>query len=143
MSKKPRGPINFGKYERSETSPILREVHADTTFSFKYICTDQHAPQRCQYGQLKSFNDKIRMLCDLTWPMIVSSPKETNGYEELPQDAISRTIPERANHKDGLLVFTFGGRSGSSHSGRMVGFRRGHTFYVLFVDSRLDLYDHS
>jgi hypothetical protein len=89
---------------------------------------------------MKSMTDKIRMLCQLNWKQIDSSPKETVGYEPLPRKILSRTVPTPVPVDRTIIAFRFGGGSGSQNTGRMVGFRESNTFYVLFVDSKLDLY---
>jgi hypothetical protein len=144
MSKKhnKKRPVNFGKFDRGDEKPTLVVSVPDIVFSFKHICTGQHAPQQCSYPQLKSFNDKIRILCYLSWSSIDGSPRETNGYEIMPRAFLSRSVPSQVPTQSDILVFRFGGGSGSRNTGRIVGFKDGNTFHVLFVDSKLDLYDH-
>jgi len=139
---KKKGKIDFGKFERQEEDPALEVSTPDLTFSFKHICMDEHAPQQCSYPQLKSFNDKIRILSCLPWSSIDSSPRETNGYEIMPRPSLKRTIPTVVPAKAEILIFRFGGGSGSKNSGRIAGFKLKDVFYVLFVDSKLNLYDH-
>ena len=145
MSKNQRNKkrsINFGKFEEEEGKQSLFALDADTTFSFKHICTNEHSPQQCSFSQLKSFNDKIRILSCLPWVSIDGSPRETNGYEILPRTGLSREVPPQVPGKAAILVFRFGGGSGSQNSGRIAGFKGGTTFYILFVDSKLNLYSH-
>src|ERR1700722_6284696 len=132
MSKKHKKTISFGKYEAPEEKFTLPSGPLDTTFSFKHICTEQHAPKSCSFPQLKSFNDKIRILCSLPWETIEQSPHETNGYEFMPRDQLTRNVPSTVPSSAKIMVFRFGGGSGSQNSGRIAGYKSGQTFYVLF-----------
>lgn len=142
MSKKHKNKISFGSYEKEEQNPKIASDPPDVTFSFKHICTSQHSPAVCSYPQLKSFNDKLRILSSLTWSTIDSSPRETSGYEMLPSKFLKRSIPDSLPATPSVMIFRFGGGSGSKNSGRIAGYKKDHTFYVLFVDSKLDLYEH-
>ena len=143
MSRRHNGSIDFGKYEKEEEKPKFSSSPPSVTFSFKYICQNDYSPARCSYPQLKSFNDKLRMLSSLSWSAIDSSPRETNGYELLSKNILKRTVPSAAPNISNVMVFRFGGGSGSKNSGRIAGYKADHIFYVLFVDPKLDLYDHS
>jgi hypothetical protein len=130
LQKKPQAKPEKPQFDKATPGPA---------FSFKFICTSQHSTSKCSYEQLKSLADKLRILSDLDWNRIELSPRTTNGYEKLPQKSIKRQIPAALPNGEAVLVFRFG--SGSS-AGRIAGFRQGHRFNVLFIDSKFDLYDH-
>lgn len=143
MSKKrPKGRLDFGKYDEIQLQKIEVPAEPDTTLSLKLICQERHSTSKCSYHQLKSFSDKLRIITSVSWSAITSSPRTTNGYEVMPRTSLVRSIPDGVPPSAEIFVFRFGGGSGSKHSGRIAGYKAGSTFYLLFVDSQMDLYDH-
>lgn len=115
-------------------------------FSFRHICTKDYCAKKCTYEQFKSYSDTLRMLSDLEWTVIEGSPSNGRGYETIPVKSLSSSakIPVPFSKKEAVFVFRFGGggRVGSKTSGRIAGIKDGDKFYVLFIDSKLNLYDH-
>jgi hypothetical protein len=115
-------------------------------FSFRYISQSAFCPKKCSHEQLKSYADKLRILSDLEWSKIDSSPRELNGYELIPVKSLNggASLPEIFAKHDSVCVFRFGGGGGvaSKTSGRIAGIRQGEKFYVLFIDRNFALYDH-
>lgn len=143
MSKKrPKTRIDFGKYDDAEPQKIEVPAEPDTTLSLKLICQDEHSTSKCSYHQLKSFSEKLRVITSVSWSTIVSSSRTTNGYEVIPRPSLKRVVPVGVPPSAEILIFRFGGGAGSKHSGRIAGYKAGSTFYLLFIDSKLDLYDH-
>ena len=108
-------------------------------FSHRFICTRDFCIKKCSYEQFKSLADKLRILSELEWKIIKSSPRETNGYEEIPVKQINGTLPNNFSNLDSVMIFRFGG---GSRGGRIVGTLEENRFYILFIDSKYNLYDH-
>jgi len=129
------------------TVRVLGAAAADRPwFSFRYICGKEFCVKLCKIEQFKSYADKLRMLSELEWKVIESSPKEIHGYEPIPVTALNpkAKMPDKFRKESSVMVFRFGGggRVGSTTSGRIAGIREGERFYVLFIDSKFKLYDH-
>jgi hypothetical protein len=110
-------------------------------FSHRFICQQHYCIKKCSYEQMKSAMDKLRILSDLDWATIESSPRETNGFEMISAKQIRGTIPPKFAKEKALMVFRFGGGTGP-RAGRIVGVREKERFSILFVDRDYSLYDH-
>jgi len=86
------------------------------------------------------------MLSDLEWGVIDGLPSKARGYETIPVKSLkaSAKVPEPFSKAEAVLVFRFGGGGGvgSRTGGRIAGIKDGDRFYILFIDSKFDLYDH-
>lgn len=109
-------------------------------FSFRYICEKNHCMKKCSYEQLKAISDKLRILSCLEWNTIETSPKETNGFEPLPQSAIKASMPDIVKNDEPMIIFRF--RKARKRAGRIVGVRRDNKFYIIFIDRNFTLYNH-
>ena len=136
MSKK--GHRSF-KDVKAETKPVFKaDKEKRLSFSHRYICQGDHAAEHCDFKQLKSLVEKLRILSELEWLQIKSSPRTTHGTEAIPRKTLKRTVPRNVPNDAEILVFRFGGSKG----GRLAGYLDGMIYYILFVDSKFDLYDH-
>lgn len=145
MSKKQKNHTKSGAlvppapFDLAATPAFARGEGARPFFTFKDICTSDYCIKKCSYEQLKSLTDKLRILSSLEWRTIETSPRETNGFELLPADALSAPLPDAFSRINQVMVFRFGGKT---TAGRIVGHRNNDRFYVLFVDRDFTLYDH-
>lgn len=115
-------------------------------FSFRHICNKEFCVKKCSIEQFKAYSDALRMLSDLEWGVIDGLPSNGRGYEAIPVKSLnaSAKIPEPFSKAEAVLVFRFGGGGAvaSRTAGRIAGIKDRDRFYVLFIDSRFDLYDH-
>ena len=129
-------PSQFSKDEKPFSSSS-RETYP--YFSFRYICQKNHSMKNCSIEQFKKISETLRLLSTLPWKTIESSPREQYGCEPLPQSSIRASMPPIVKSDEPIDVFRFGdGKRG----GRLAGVRREDRFYILFVDSKYNLYDH-
>lgn len=155
MSKKPKKqPVKTQGFRQPDSVPRRVEFRAENVthaveaarpwFSFRHICQRDYCVKKCSIEKMKSYSDKLRILSDLDWKSIESSPKETNGFELIPVRNIRGVLPEKFSRCDNVWVFRFGGggRVASKTSGRIAGIRENERFFVLFVDRDFTLYDH-
>jgi hypothetical protein len=86
------------------------------------------------------------MLSDLEWGVIDGLPSRGHGYEAIPVKSLnaSAKVPEPFSKAEAVFVFRFGGGGGvaSRTGGRIAGIKDRDQFYILFIDSKFDLYDH-
>ena len=107
-------------------------------FSHRYITGGDYCLKKCSIEQFRSLADKLRILSDLQWSQIDSSPRETNGYEMLPVGQLAERAPAPFDKIERMMVFRFGGKKG----GRMAGVKDGEKFFILFIDHNFTFYDH-
>lgn len=94
--------------------------------------------RKCSIEQFKALSDKFRILSDLEWSRIRSSPRETNGFENLPAKQLNASLPPFFSDEKEVSVFRI-----SNEKGRIVGIIKEPYFYVLFIDSKFTLYKHN
>ena len=129
----------YGQYDKVDKTPILKAAKEERpSFSHRYICLGQHCIKKCDLKEFKSLSDKLRMLSDLEWKQIESSPFKGNGREIISRKSLKREIPATVPADAPILIFQFGG----SKTGRMAGYRDGAVFHILFIETKFDLYDH-
>ena len=133
-----RGLKVTSEYEDSDVT--FKDQSGDyPRFSLRYVCLGRHSTSQCSYEQLKALASQLRIICSLSWSELNSSPRNTNGWEHIPCDQLKADLPVGIPALKRVTVFRFGGKT---TAGRIAGYREGSTFHVLFVDSRMDLYDH-
>jgi hypothetical protein len=72
----------------------------------------------------------------MTWLQIKQAPRHGLGTEKIARNAIRRPIPTKVTEDVDLLALRYNGMT------PMVGYRDGRTFYILFLDHTMDVYDH-
>jgi hypothetical protein len=155
MSKKKKNRTNKAQtFRPPDSTPKKVEFKADNAtpdvqsarpwFSFRHICQKDFCVKKCSIEKFKSYADKLRILSELDWKTIESSPSETNGFELIPVRNIKGSLPDRFSAHENVWVFRFGGpgRVASKTSGRIAGIRDKDRFFVLFIDRDFTLYDH-
>lgn len=133
-------------YENAEFTPPTSDKVKNNRplFSFRHICQKDFCAKKMPVEKFKAYSDKLRILSDLEWSAIESSPKETNGFELMPVSSLNATLPTLFKTLQEIWVFRFGGGGnvGSRTSGRIAGVREGDSFFVLFIDRDFTLYNH-
>ncbi len=143
MSKKSNKRFKIASLESiSKESPnFINPNHIDKNndkypyFSFRYICIKKYCMNKCNFKQLKSLTNTLRILSNLEWRQIEKEDHKKNGYEPLPQNIFKPSMPNIVNENERILIFRF-------NKGRIAGIRRDNKFYILFIDHDFTLYDH-
>lgn len=132
----PQPVIGWGKLKLPAVSDRLPDTARYPAFSLRHT-QDKYCISKCDKEDKAAFADTIRILSAITWNEMASRGRHKNGYESIPQHRIRALIPKMVTKDTTLLAFRWSGMK------PMVGFRDGHTFYVLWFDRDLDLYPHS
>lgn len=90
----------------------------------------------CDKQQKAAFSDKLHQLSQMPWVEIRRSSRKALGSETIDQRAIKDTIPDDITEEVKLIAFRFWDKA------RMVGFRQGQTFHIVWLDIKFKLYDH-
>lgn len=104
-------------------------------FSFRHACKGWQIAD-CSTEQKASLADTIHLLSSINWQDIYNAPRQGHGSETLSQEVIDATIPTIVTPDTTLIGVRFHNRS------RMVGFREGAIFHIVWLDHNMRLYDH-
>lgn len=111
--------------------------HHKPMFSFEHLGGD-YCVTECTETEKASFVLRLHTLSKMTWAEIQKSHKHGLGYERIPRDRMGkRSYPEEVTDDVNMIAFRFFGKA------PMVGYRKGRTFVVLFLDRDFTLYPHS
>lgn len=116
---------------------ILKDDEAHITFSLRYV-QKGFCFEDCDDQEKLDFAKTIFKRKDLSWREIRSAPRHGLGSEKIAKKSIRPPIPE---NKIPLGTTDFIALRFSSKK-PMVGYRLGHTFYILWFDPKFELYDH-
>ena len=105
----------------------LQYMDKDKNFSITY----------CEKDDKASFTNTLYKLSQLTWLELKNRPRHKLGYEKISRDQIKRPLPDVLKESERIIAFRFRGKKA------MAGYRRGKIFYILWVDPKFKLYDHS
>jgi len=95
--------------------------------------------QDCDEKTRAAFAEKIYQLSQLTWHTIQGNPSVSGlGTKKIRKKGFDRPIPKEITADTPLLAIRFHGSKA-----RMVGYRRGSVFHVVWIDrSPFTLYSH-
>ena len=130
----------FKSAESHQVFPPLQKAFDDNdgiTFSFQFL-------QRSYDLENKSLSkdNKIQLLKKLvgisktSWSSLVLMDKRS-GFERLNKNAISSLPSIITDDIDKLYVLRF-----ASQGCRLIGFRQGNIYHILYIDPNLSLYKH-
>lgn len=82
--------------------------------------------------------NKLVKITSVTWLQLELKNKRDGGLERISKKCFKKPLPSVITDDiDKLCVLRF-----ASQECRLIGFRRGNIFYILFIDPDLSLYDH-
>lgn len=107
-------------------------------FSFRDLQPEYSFDANCCDDKLrKDLLTKLTKMCRTTWEDLQRLGKKS-GFESLERSAIKVPLPSCVTDDvNKLHVIRFHGQSA-----RLIGYRLGAVFYVLFIDAELKLYKH-
>lgn len=124
-----------GRNLKTPVSPGIPSGQLPPVFSLQYMHKGKYGLGQCTPMQKAQFVDLLHRLSQLSWNAIQSTNRRGPGHEKIPQNIIKSSIPQHVTEDVNLIAFRFSGK-------RMVGYRQRRTFYVLWLDLDLSLYDH-
>lgn len=125
------------KFKTSIPSPSIKcestnDLHP--AFCFEFNTYKNYTVRDLELSNKASFLHRLHDLCQLSWGKIQIAPREGLGHEKLRVASLKRKLNLPKELKE-VLVFRF-------ENGRIIGFRKGQTFYIAAIDTRYDCYDH-
>ncbi|MDR2639004.1 MAG: hypothetical protein LBC09_04125 [Helicobacteraceae bacterium] len=107
-------------------------------FSFSKIKRGEYHINECEQEFQVGFIQKLVELSSLSWQQLHDAHKRGVGFEQIAHKAIKDKSVNNLPEDITLIVFRF------HEKGRIVGYRYDrNVFYIVWVDSKLTLYDHS
>lgn len=92
--------------------------------------------RKCNKNQQADLAKTLHILGQLTWRELKRLDRLKNGFEKITRSSIRAGIPHAVTPDVNLLAFRF------SDKAPMIGFRRGATFFIVWLDHQFKLYDH-
>ncbi len=108
-------------------------------FSFQDLHKDYgFNTSQCNHQLRLDLLSKLRVISCKSWNDLEKAGKKS-GFESLPINALRKPIPEDIPLKgvNKLHVLRFNGQDA-----RLIGYRLGRVFYIIFIDPELEVYNH-
>lgn len=108
-------------------------------FSFQNLQKDySFNTSQCDHQLRLDLLSKLRVVSCKSWNDLEKAGKKS-GFESLPINALRKPIPEDVPLKgvNKLHVLRFNGQDA-----RLIGYRLGRVFHIIFIDPELEVYDH-
>lgn len=117
------------------------DLSKNTIFCFKYIDHKYDVEKLCGRGiqpkLQKYFIKKIQKISQIDKGTVQSDDKRGFGYENLSVTNLKEIFPVLSTRDvQEVSVFRFGGE------GRIIGYYNKNVFHILFIDPKLELYNH-
>ena len=107
-------------------------------FSFEFCFGHGRSVDKSEAEVKKAVFDKLITLSQQTWQDIKGLPRE-QGFEKIDKDSFKalRSVPVKFEDEDRLDVFRL-----PSKKGRLIGYVEEDTFFVVWIDTKFDMYNH-
>lgn len=102
-------------------------------FSLRHV-QKSHCINNCTKDERLDFVQAMFRRKDISWKELLNAPHGGIGYE--PIRAGFRVVIPDVAQKESIISFRFSGKKA------MVGFRERDVFYVLWFDTKFDVYKH-
>lgn len=124
-------PQHSGDTSEGSTNPLT------LVFSFeKMQSRTGYSVKECDVGVRAALANKLFELGQLTWSQIVENDRKGGmGHEKMDKDELRAPV-SHISEAVKILVFRFFSEY------RLLGYREGRVFHILFVDSKLTIYKH-
>lgn len=109
--------------------------HVHPWFSLEHVHGD-YCISCCQDSERSALLSKLHRLSRMTWSEIRAADRKSLGFEKIPDSRLNVPVP-RWVPSDSMQATRFNG-----NRCRLLGYRDGRTFHVVWVDRTLSTYDH-
>lgn len=107
-------------------------------FSFEFSLSHKRSIEKCANNNQLVVVTKLLYLSGLTWKKISQLPRE-QGFEKIEKKTFKSlpNLPNKFKDVSSIDVFRL-----PKKKGRLMGFIEDGVFYVVWVDTKFDMYDH-
>lgn len=107
-------------------------------FSFEFCFGSVRGIDKATKPVKQSVIEKIIYLSQMQWVDIKALARE-NGFEKIEKSSFKKlpNIPKKFEAEDHIVVFRL-----PSKKGRLIGYLEEDTFFVVWIDTKFDMYNH-
>ena len=115
---------------------LENNANKNPSFCFKHI-NKKYGLKNCEKNELISFFDTLCKLSNLTWNEIINNNRHKLGLETIKIKSLKIPINKDLVNDDHLIAIRFHNKK------PMLGFCQGCIYHIMFLDCKMNLYDHS
>jgi hypothetical protein len=107
-------------------------------FSFEHCFNASRSISKTDKKAKLAVIDKLITLSQMTWQAIKNLGKE-QGFEKIPKSSFNSlpNVPAKFEKETKVVVFRL-----PKKLGRLIGYIEGNIFFVVWIDTKFDMYDH-
>jgi hypothetical protein len=122
-------PLHWGEGERDNNTlpPIV---------SFQHL-VKSHCITTCSNEEKIAFVNKMYELSRIPWQELVNKYRHGLGSEKIPRTSLMVPVPKHITDEVTFIAFRFDGKK------PMVGYRKWDIFYIIWFDTKFNVYPHS
>ena len=126
----------FKKFEEQEIEIGIHEMHPK--FSFEFCFDSKRGLDNTTKQTMQFVMEKVAYLSKVTWKEIQQLPK-AQGFEKIPKSSFKSLpgLPNKFCNEVKIDVFRL-----RNKAGRLIGYIEDEIFFVVWIDTKFDMYDH-
>lgn len=119
------------------SQPVVSDDDQRPHFSLVHMVRGSHCLESCDGDGRAAFASALWRRSQLTWAELRQAGRGGLGYERIPRDSIRVPVPSSVTPEvDSFLSFGSGGPM------RLIGYRTGVLFHVIWFDTSFEVYTH-
>ena len=126
--------------EEAKRPPKFGDAVASLDDQYPAFCLNQlqrgYCVWDCSKEQRAAFATRLRELSQLTWVQLKMAPRHGCGFEKIDRVSFRVAIPGHLTDDTVFLSFRCFGMA------PMIGYRKGVTFFLLWLDRNFSVYRH-
>ncbi|NRA60589.1 MAG: hypothetical protein HRU25_06695 [Psychrobium sp.] len=128
----------FKKHVKEQKAALVSVNNRYPKFSFEFCCNSSRGIDKSCKETRRLVFEKILLLSKRTWHDIKSLPRE-QGFEMIDKSSFNSTpnIPTKFEKETKISVCRL-----PQSKGRVIGYVEEDTFYVVWVDTKFNMYSH-
>ena len=129
-------PAKFGNPKSAQSAPEDPD-RLPPIFSFEYMkAGNGYSVDCCTADHRSALASRLFKLSQMTWLQIRMADRHGLGSEKIARNSLRVPIPAKVTEDADFLALRYNGMT------PMIGYRDGRTFYILFLDHTMDVYNH-
>jgi len=127
------------KHKEEQKTAVVSVNDSYPKFSLEFCFGSVRSVDKINKPEKLALIDKFVYLSKITWEEIKGLPRE-QGFEKIEKKMFCKlpNIPEKFKDEKKVTVFRL-----PSGKGRLIGYMEGDTFFIVWIDTKFDMYKHS
>ncbi|SQD78355.1 hypothetical protein [Moritella yayanosii] len=128
----------LAKHKKEQEKSIDNVNNRFPKFSFEFCFASNRGIHKADGDTQKAVIKKIINLSQCTWQDIKDLPRE-QGFEKIEKSSFNSlpSVPNKFNDQEKVVVFRL-----PNKQGRLMGYIEEDTFFVVWIDTKFDMYNH-